>query len=81
MKLEHNKLPEVNQFIKENNLKPCLEERLYGSLYNSSDDVTYLVIDDNYEYTSYGIEYFALREARNFDYFVVTCRGKIHEQS
>lgn len=79
MKLNHNKLPEVNQFIKENNLKPRLEERCWGSLYNEADDITYLVIDDNYTYTSYGIEYFAVLEASDFDCFVVTCRGKIHE--
>jgi hypothetical protein len=78
-KLEHNKLPEVNQFIKETNLTPCDTERMCGSLYNKSDDITYLVVYEDNTYISYGIEYFARREVIDGDGLLVICRGKIYD--
>lgn len=79
MNLKHNELPEVNHYIKEHNLKPCFEERYCGSLYNETDDITYIIVYDDNTYISYSSYFFANLEVVNYSGLLVTCRGKIHE--
>jgi hypothetical protein len=79
MKTIHNELPEVNQFIKENNLTPCLTEGLCGSCYNETDDITYIVVYDDNTYVSYSLYYIARRDALDRDGLLFICRGKIDE--
>lgn len=79
MNTKHNELQEVNEYIKEYNLRPYTTEKLSGSLYNEIDDMTYLVVgfDDTYiSYSSYRVALFHVL----FDGgLLVACRGKINE--
>lgn len=79
MKANHNKLPEVNQFIKENKLTPCETEYMCGSLYDDFYDTTYLVVYENNTYISYDIYEIAQRDASYLNGVLVICRGEIHE--
>ena len=69
----------MNQFIKENNLKPCFDENYCGSLYNETDDITYIIVNDDNTYISYSSYFFAQLEVVNYGGLLVTCRGKINE--
>lgn len=79
MSTNHNELPEVNQFIKENNLIPCFAERWCGSVYDSTNDMTYIVVKKNNTYLTFSSHYFAHRKALEYNSLLVICRGKINE--
>jgi hypothetical protein len=81
MKTNHNGLPEVNQFIKENNLTPCEAEKMCGSLYSESDDITYIVVNNDNTYISYSLFYYAHLEWVNHDVLLFICRGKINDKT
>lgn len=75
----HNKLPEVNNYIKKHKLRPCETEEMCGSLYDNFNDITYLVVYGDNTYISYSSHYTAYREVSVYNGSLVVCRGKIHE--
>lgn len=72
----NNGLPEVNEYIKNNKLKPALIELKFGSAYDENHDRTYLLIDNNNIYVSYSNkdEALALTSLRRE---LVVCKGRI----
>lgn len=77
MKTNHNKLPDVNQYIKKHKLKPNFTEQLCGVCYNDELEITYLVVLKDNTYVSYSLDYIAKRDAFEHNALLVTCRGEI----
>lgn len=77
MNRNQNDLPEVNQYIKENNLVPTKYEAELGHYYDDEFDRTYLVVFDKKEYLTYYNLMSAILHAYKFGHELVVCKGEI----
>ena len=81
MKINFKELMDVNEYIKENQLKPSFIEKSGGASFDNINDITYLVIYDDNTYQSFEYAYMAVREARITNSTLVICKGEIKNES